>query len=119
MVAIDPCGAHNGCSVVYPGRHKDGLLSPPDGEYHPLPASCVDGVTPVPLELRPGDVAFFGCLMPHESAPNSSGEWRRVLYLSYNAASDGGDRRGRHDADFLAWLKKKYAEYGKTDTYFA
>lgn len=118
MIAIDSCGLHNGCTVVYPGRHKDGLLSPEDGEYHPLPASCVAGTDPVPLELRPGDVAFFGCLMPHESAVNSSGDWRRMLYLSYNAGSDG-DLRDSHYRHFVSWLKTKYADYGKTDTYFA
>jgi hypothetical protein len=118
-VAIDPCGLDNGCTVVYPGYHRNGCLSPEDGEYHPLPPETVDEATAVPLELRPGDVAFFGCFTPHRSAPNASGRWRRQLYLSYNADSDGGDLRERHYREFLAWLHKKYAEYGKTNVYFA
>ena len=33
-------------------------------------------------------------------------------------ASDGGDLRDAHYQDFRAWLTQKYAEHGKTDTYF-
>ncbi len=70
------------------------------------------------LELDPGDVAVFGCFVPHRSGPNRSDRWRRLLYLGYNADSDGGDRRAAHYAEFHAWLKAKYAEYGKAETYF-
>lgn len=118
-VAIDRCGLDNGCTVVYPGYHKWRCLSPEDGDYHALPADTVDEAVAVPLKLEPGDVAVFGCFVPHRSAPNASSRSRRLLYLSYNAASDGGDRREAHYQEFLAWLKKKYAEYGKTDVYFA
>ena len=45
------------------------------------------------LVLEPGDVAVFGGFTPHRSDPNVSGRWRRQLYLSYNASSDGGDQR--------------------------
>jgi hypothetical protein len=79
----------------------------------------VDESAAVPLVMQPGDVAVFGAFTPHRSAPNTSGRWRRLFYLSYNAASDGGDRRDAHYTEFLAWLKKKYAEYGKKDVYFA
>ena len=65
-----------------------------------------------------GDVALFGCFMPHRSSPNRSGDWRRLLYLSYNADHDGGDRREAHYREFHAWLRVKYAEYGKTDVWF-
>jgi hypothetical protein len=117
-VAIDPCGRDNGATEVFPGYHTGGYLSPKDGEYHSLSASEVDESKGVFLELEPGDVAIFGCFVPHRSAPNRSGSWRRLLYLSYNANSDGGDQRDAHYAEFHTWLKKKYAEYGKTETYF-
>jgi ectoine hydroxylase-related dioxygenase (phytanoyl-CoA dioxygenase family) len=118
-VALDPCGLDNGCTIVYPGCHRRGCLSPEDGDYHPLPPEAVEECTAVPLELQPGDVAVFGCFTPHRSGPNTSGRWRRLLYLSYNDDSDGGDRREQHYREFLAWLRKKYAEYGKTNVYFA
>lgn len=118
LVAIDPTHAGNGATEVFPGYHKQGYLSPRDGEYHQLAEEAVDASTGVLLELEPGDVAFFGGFTPHRSAPNRSQAWRRQLYLSYNAASDGGERREAHYREFHEWLHKKYAEYGKHGTYF-
>jgi ectoine hydroxylase-related dioxygenase (phytanoyl-CoA dioxygenase family) len=118
-IALDPCGLDNGCTVVYPGLHRKGCLSLVDGDYHSLPLDLVDETTAIPLELQPGDVAVFGCFTPHRSAPNASERWRRLLYLSYNADSDGGDCREQHYREFLGWLRKKYAEYGKTNVYVA
>ncbi|MBN9523609.1 phytanoyl-CoA dioxygenase family protein [bacterium] len=117
-VAIDPCAKGNGATEVFPGCHRRGYLSPEDGDYHNVPAGAVDEGTGVVLELEPGDVAIFGCFVPHRSDANRSDGWRRLLYLSYNADSDGGDRRDAHYAEFHAWLKLKYAEYGKHETYF-
>ena len=118
LVAIDAAGAENGCTVVYPGYHLGGCLTEEDGDYHELPASAVDELRAVPLSLQPGDVAFFGCFTPHRSAPNLSARWRRQLYLSYTARRDGGDLRETHYRDFHAWLRKKYADYGKPNVYF-
>ena len=119
LVPFEPADRDNGCTVVYPGYHAGGSLTPEDGQYHELPAAAVDEAAAVPLILNPGDVAVFGGFTPHRSDPNTSGRWRRQLYLSYNAASDGGDQRDAHYREFHAWLRKKYAEYGKTDVYFA
>jgi ectoine hydroxylase-related dioxygenase (phytanoyl-CoA dioxygenase family) len=117
-VAIDPCGPGNGCTEVFPGVHRRGYLSPADGDYHACPESSIAESPAIPLELEPGDVALFGCLTPHRSGPNRSPGWRRLLYLSYNADSEGGDCRDAHYREFHAWLKVKYAQYGKTNTYF-
>lgn len=118
VVAIDRADRENGCTIVYPGRHKHGCLTPEDGDYHSLPDDAVDESTAVPLELEPGDVGIFGCFTPHRSAPNRSDRWRRLLYLSYNADADGGDQRARHYDEFHAWLRVKYAQYGKHNVYF-
>ncbi len=118
VIALDGTDLENGCTVVYPGYHRQGCLSPEDGDYHPLPRELVDEAKAVPLVLEPGDVAIFGCFTPHGSAPNRSQRWRRQLYLSYNAFSDGGERRQKHYEEFHLWLRKKYAEYGKHFVYF-
>lgn len=118
LVPIDACDEENGCTVVYPGYHWEGYLSASDGNYHDLPADAVDKRRRVPLVLEPGDLAIFGCFTPHGSSPNRSDGFRRQLYLSYNADSDGGDRRAAHYEEFHAWLRGKYAEYGKTEVYF-
>jgi ectoine hydroxylase-related dioxygenase (phytanoyl-CoA dioxygenase family) len=118
LIPFDPADRDNGCTVVYPGYHRGGSLTPEDGRYHELPAGTVDEATAVPLVLSPGDVAIFGGFTPHRSDPNVSGRSRRQLYLSYNARSDGGEQRDKHYREFHDWLRVKYAEYGKHDTYF-
>jgi 2-aminoethylphosphonate dioxygenase len=68
--------------------------------------------------LGPGDVAIFSGYTPHRSGPNRSARSRRLLYLSHNALSDGGEQRDRHYAELRTWLQERYAEYGKTATFF-
>jgi hypothetical protein len=118
IVAIDAADASNGATEVFPGYHGKGCLSPLDGKYHQLPDDAVDFSTGVVLELAPGDIAIFSGFTPHRSGPNRSDQSRRLLYLSYNAASDGGDQRDAHYAEFHQWLQARYAEYGKTGTFF-
>src|SRR5262249_39235058 len=88
LIPFDPADRDNGCTIVYPGYHLRGALSPEDGQYHELPATAVDEERAVPLLLAPGDVAIFGGFTPHRSDPNLSAGWRRQLYLSYNKYSD-------------------------------
>jgi ectoine hydroxylase-related dioxygenase (phytanoyl-CoA dioxygenase family) len=119
LVPFESADRDNGCTVVYPGYHQKGCLTEPDGHYHDLPAELVKEADAVPLVLQPGDVAIFGGFTPHRSDPNRSDRWRRQLYLSYNADSDGGEQRTKHYDEFHDWLRKKYADYGKTETYYA
>jgi 2-aminoethylphosphonate dioxygenase len=107
LAPLEPSTLDNGCTVVYPGYHHEGSLSLGDGEYHELPAELVDEARAVPLELEPGDVAIFGGFVPHRSAPNQSSRWRRQLYLSYNALSDGGEQREAHYREFHQWLERR------------
>jgi ectoine hydroxylase-related dioxygenase (phytanoyl-CoA dioxygenase family) len=118
VVPLDSTDAANGCTEVFPGYHTGGSLSQEDGQYHELPAGTVDETRCVPLALEPGDAAVFSGFTPHRSAPNCSERWRRQLFLSYNKLSDGGPQRDAHYAEFHQWLRKRYAEYGKTDVYF-
>lgn len=118
LVPIDVADADNGCTEVFPGCHHAGSLTPEDGEFHEVPSELVDESQAVRLEIKPGDIALFGGFTPHRSAANTSPSWRRQLYLSYNALSDGGDRRERHYAEFHAYLRRRYSEHLLTDTYF-
>jgi hypothetical protein len=118
IVAIDPADRENGATEVFPGYHRRGCLAPPDGKYHQLPTDAVDESKGVTLDLQPGDIAVFSGYTPHRSAPNRSDRWRRLLYVSYNAHSDGGEQRDQHYREFKVWLQERYAEYGKTNTFF-
>jgi ectoine hydroxylase-related dioxygenase (phytanoyl-CoA dioxygenase family) len=118
VIPIDPTTAENGCTEVFPGLHRQGYLSDEDGNYHQLPLDVIADTPGVMLEMEPGDLAIFGCFVPHRSMPNRSPRWRRQLYVSYNALSDGGRQRDRHYDEFHRWLHDRYAEYGKTDVYF-
>ena len=118
IVAIDAADASNGATEVFRGYHHQGCLTPRDGMYHKLPDDAVDPSKGVILELAPGDVAMFSGYTPHRSGPNRSSQSRRLLYLSYNALSDGGEQREQHYAEFREWLQDRYAEYGKTATFF-
>jgi ectoine hydroxylase-related dioxygenase (phytanoyl-CoA dioxygenase family) len=118
MVAIDSADVSSGATEVFPGYHHRGSLTPQDGMYHELPADAVDLSTGVVLDMAPGDIAIFSAYTPHRSGANRSSKWRRLLYLSYNALSDGGEQRDPHYAEFRIWLQDRYAEYGKTSTFF-
>jgi 2-aminoethylphosphonate dioxygenase len=118
IVAIDPADAESGATEVFTGYHTLGCMSAKDGMYHQLPEDAVDPARGVVLDLAPGDIGIFSGYTPHRSAPNQSDHWRRLLYLSYNALSDGGDQRDQHYAEFKGWLQDRYAEYGRTSTFF-
>ena len=114
LLAIDSMSPENGCTEVFPGYHRRGLIDTgPDCKFR-LPDSAVDESRRVPLDLEPGDVAVFGCYVPHRSAPNRSDRPRRALYVSYNALSDGGRQRERHYAEFREYLLKYYRTSGRT-----
>jgi len=118
LIPIDSANSENGCTEVFPGYHLHGSLSPEDGDYHRLSDNLVDEEKSIKLVLAPGDIAIFDGFTPHRSGPNLSESWRRQLYLSYNAYSDGGDQRDDHYERFRVYLRKRYAEHGHVETYF-
>lgn len=118
LLPIDPSTEENGCTEVFGGYHLSGPLTPTDGQYHGLSEDLVDRSRRVPLLLEPGDVAIFDGFTPHCSAANLSDQWRRQLYLSYNARSDGGDQREAHYAEFHQFLKARYPSQEAAKLYF-
>ena len=92
LVTIDRATLENGCLEMAPGLHRRGLIGE---EWKPLDEDSL-GLRPVPTE--PGDVIFFDSFAPHASKPNFTDRPRRILYLTYNRASDG-DHRHRYYAD--------------------
>jgi hypothetical protein len=118
LIPLDPVDRENGCTEVFPGYHKNGMLAPLGKPSYPLPADAVDESRAVPLILNPGDIAVFDGFTPHRSAPNFSARWRRHFFPSYNKLSEGGHQRPQHYAEFRDWLKRRYEERGKTGLYY-
>ncbi len=110
LIPIDPSSEENGCTEVFSGYHNDFLSD--DEAVYMLPDEVVDASRCTPLILNPGDVAVFHGLTPHRSAPNRSNQMRRVLYVSYNAQSDGGNQRDIHYAEF----RERMRDHRKTTT---
>ncbi len=92
LVTIDAATLENGCLEMVAGRHREGLIGE---EWNPLEESEL-ALQPVPT--LPGDVIFFDSYAPHASKPNFTSQPRRLLYLTYNLASDG-DHRAPYYAD--------------------
>jgi len=95
LITIDPSTIENGCLELAAGHHKRGLL----GErWNPLTEAQLEGVEFVKFPTNPGDIVFFDCFVPHQSAPNLTDKPRRNLYLTYNPQSQG-DHRLQYYAD--------------------
>lgn len=92
MVSLDPATPENGCLEMAAGRHREGLIGE---EWKPLDE---DGLSLQAVPTAPGDVIFFDSFAPHASKPNFTDTPRRILYLTYNLASQG-DHRARYYAD--------------------
>jgi 2-aminoethylphosphonate dioxygenase len=95
LIAIDDATLANGCLEIAAGQHRRGLLG---AEWRPLEPAEMTGFTLEPLPTRAGDVIFFDSYVPHASSPNLSAGQRRVLYVTYNRASEG-DHRQRYFAE--------------------
>jgi hypothetical protein len=95
LVTIDPATIENGCLEMCDGPRLTNLVGE---EWRPLSQAEMQSVALVPMPTEPGDVLFFDSYAPHASKPNLTGHPRRILYLSYNAAS-AGDHRRRYFAE--------------------
>ncbi|HEY1794417.1 MAG TPA: phytanoyl-CoA dioxygenase family protein [Opitutaceae bacterium] len=104
LVTIDPSTAENGCIELSAGQHKRGWI----GErMKPLTGEQLAGVDFDKYPTDPGDLVFFDCFAPHQSAPNLTSRPRRNLYLTFSRAADGdqrlryfGDKRAAFPPDF-------------------
>jgi hypothetical protein len=118
VIALDDASEENGWIEVFPGLHKSGVLAERDGNFHILDDDQVSSVKPVALDLRAGDVALFGCFMPHRSAPNRSRSARRHALVSYHSVRDGRGLRDEHYRVFHHWLRTIYGGMGMADMFF-
>jgi hypothetical protein len=97
MVTLDPATTQNGCLEIATGPRRTGLIGE---EWKPLAESALE-LQAVPTAS--GDVIFFDSYVPHASQPNFSSSARRILYLTYNAASLGDHRRQYYADKYAAF----------------
>lgn len=95
LVGIDRATVENGCLEMADAPRFAGLIGE---EWRPLSATEMAGFKLIPVPTEPGDVLFFDSFAPHGSKPNLTDAPRRILYLTYNRASEG-DHRVRYFAD--------------------
>ena len=95
MIAIDETNEANGSVEMIPGMHKQGLLG---RMWEPLTESDTANAEYQPVHCQPGDAVFFDSYAPHRSMPNKTDKARRVLYITFNVASEG-DHRAQYYAD--------------------
>ncbi|MGJ5756258.1 ectoine hydroxylase-related dioxygenase (phytanoyl-CoA dioxygenase family) [Streptomyces puniciscabiei] len=86
-VACEPIDRDNGGLQVVPGTHRMDLFCPELAdeelsfarEYVPPPA----GLSPVPVDLAPGDVLFFNGSLVHGSGPNRTADRFRRSFIGH------------------------------------
>jgi ectoine hydroxylase-related dioxygenase (phytanoyl-CoA dioxygenase family) len=90
MLFLDDATRANGCLEVVPGSHTSGRWATrADGDSfaaNEIDAAQYPDVAPLPLEVPAGSVVFFGAMLVHRSAPNTSTDERRALLFSYQPA---------------------------------
>ncbi|MEE2698128.1 MAG: phytanoyl-CoA dioxygenase family protein [Pseudomonadota bacterium] len=85
LVSIDDATIENGCIEICGGHHKQGLYK----SWEPLSQESLAKMEFIPYPTSPGDIVFFDCFTPHQSAPNFTDTTRRIYFTTYNRASDG------------------------------
>ena len=99
LVSIDAATVENGCLELCRGHHQEGLFQ----SWVPLTEANMHDMEFIPCPTKPGDVVFFDCYTPHQSAPNLSNHIRRIYYATYNRLS-----AGKHMAQYYADKHKNF-----------
>ena len=87
MLSIDATTPENGCLELVHGAAEPRVL--PQEADGTLARSLIRELDFTPLPTAAGDAVIFNAHVPHRSGPNASGKARRVLYVTYNPASQG------------------------------
>ncbi|KAF8829744.1 hypothetical protein HHX47_DHR2000332 [Lentinula edodes] len=88
---------HEGFKELFRGAEMTSILEQLTGEPMVLFKEKINYEIPVPLES--GQFLVFGSYLAHRSAPNKSDKGRAAIYATYNAISNGGDRREAYYED--------------------
>jgi len=90
LLTIDRSSRANGCLEMAANFRGQRLIG---AEWEPLTEEQLAGIDWLAVEAEPGDAVFFDSFVPHRSGPNRTASQRRVLYYTYNRASEGDHLR--------------------------
>ena len=96
MLHIDDANAENGAIQFVPGSHRDGLVEHDRADTSFgvfLPGYFAPREEAVTLDMKAGDAVFFGSLVVHGSAANTSDGDRRACTIAYDVTGNGYCRR--------------------------
>ncbi|MGH9368993.1 MAG: phytanoyl-CoA dioxygenase family protein [Thermoanaerobaculia bacterium] len=82
QVSIDAAGEANAAIEVFPRLHRRQLEAPPE-EPRDVDETKMDLSDGRVVRSRPGDILLFHSLVPHRSAPNTSLQNRRAIFVTY------------------------------------
>ena len=109
LISVDAATPESGCLYFASGRHQEGFIALDEkGCVAPEIASTMAWVA---VPTAPGDILLFGSYIPHKSPENRSDQPRRIIYLTYNAESQG-DWREQYYAD----KRQAFSEYAEDDS---
>lgn len=90
LLSVDDSTMANGCLEFAGGRHQEGMIGlTADGIVSSVEEAKMEFDA---CETEKGDVVIFSSYVPHRSLPNTSENSRNLLYLTYNAQSEGYKR---------------------------
>lgn len=92
LVALDEATVENGALQVHPGSHTKGVVPGKKSELKFEELEIDPATYPtdemISVEMKPGDVVFFGPMLVHTSPANPSDKDRRALLYTYQRAGN-------------------------------
>ena len=96
LISVDAATPENGCLSFSPGQYEKGFIAL--DEKGCIAEEVASEMEWVEVPTEPGDILLFGSYIPHKSGENRSNQPRRIVYVTYNALSEG-DWRERYYED--------------------
>ena len=109
LISVDAATPENGCLSFSPGQYEKGFIAL--DEKGCIAEEVASEMEWVEVPTEPGDILLFGSYIPHKSGENRSNQPRRIVYVTYNALSEG-DWRERYyeDKRQAFWNTQKIAQ---------
>lgn len=95
MIAVDPATPQNGCLQIVPGTHTQGVFPNTKGVIND---DVNEKFSYENVITEPGDLVFFDSFLPHMSNSNTTPNWRRSGYITFNKLSEGDHNEAYYNA---------------------